>query len=365
MKKFAIAFLCFCISCTLFAQKDESLITKQMAAKVGYYFLKYPESLYIVDFEVPNNIKSRSEEIRILKDIFNHLKYVENFIGTSYRRHGLATAKQFFRQTFGDTPSESDLATKIACNWELKKEKEEGEAELKKEQEQWDNWTNEGAPLLPVSRLEIQPVVECQTVNAFKEALLNIPLESYYYRFIPYTDVDGFYGETISKTSTYEIQINADRTITLRSKEDYKKDIFNSMGLGVVTPGKYTFQKLNRDMEVPCITAVILEITAQEINPNHRFVFCKYDKKLGWVLNENFSTSETYKRKSSDIISLSEDEIEQLNYLLTLQKWDEKHKYFIEFTTYSLKARLIGVRNEVEIEIPNKVGFIKSHVKHW
>lgn len=364
MKNQLLTILLLCISCTLFAQ--ESMVTKSMAQKVGYFFLKNQGSLYIVDFEAPNHIRNKTEEVKVLKDICNHLDYVENFIGTSFRRHGHVKAKQFFDEVFGFTRTEINTASKIAWEWELKKEKDEESKELREEQDLWDKWSKDGSPVINYNQLERKPIIVCQNINDLKDTLTNIRLAFYYYKFLPMTSNNPRIDEnSITWTIPFDIQIDANHNITLRSDAEYKKVIFESLGLNLETPATYRFNKLGKSMEVPCKITIEIVMSATKINSEPRYVYCRNDKKEGWIIVDNSSVSDMYKKKSADKVILTDDEIQQLHYIIKHQDWDIKNKYYLGFHSYLIKAKLVGTKNEEEIELPNKVAFVSSQVKYW
>ena len=364
MKKQLSTFFLLFISCTLFAQ--ESMVTKSMAQKVGYFFLKNQGSLYIVDFEVPNRIRNKAEEVKVLKDICNHLDYVENFIGTSYRRHGHEMAKQFLEEVFGFTRTEINTASKIAWEWELKKEKEEDSKELREEQNLWNKWSKDGSPVINYNLLERKPIIVCQNINILKDTLTNIRLAFYYYKFLPMTSNNPRIDEnSITWTIPIDIQIDANHNITLLNDAEYKKVIFQSLGLSLESPGTYRFNKLGKSMEVPCKMTLEIVMSATKINSEPRYVYCKNDKKEGWIMIDNYSVSDMYNKKSTEKVILTDDEIQQLHYIINHQDWNTKNKYYLGFNNYSIKAKLVGTKNEEEIELPNKVAFASSQVKYW
>lgn len=159
-------------------EQQKSLVTRGMATKIAVVLLKSNVGgLEHVIFQTWNDITDLQTEAKILHDVYNHLDYIERFIVGIYNFYGVVDAGTVMHKYFVLNWEENLAAEKIYENWketendkarqkEIKKQQEN----LKREHEQYEEWTSTGIiPVMSESKVSKKAVLTAKTMGLWKE----------------------------------------------------------------------------------------------------------------------------------------------------------------------------------------------------
>ena len=390
-------------------QKQSTLVTRGMATKIAVVLLKSNlGGIEHVIFQSRNNIDNFKTEAKILYEIYDHLDYIERFIIGIFEYYGPDDAWIVFQKYFVLNYEENQITEKIYNNWvEARKEEarqaelKEKQEQLKQEKEQYDKWTSTGdIPAMSEGKVSQKAVLSAKTIELFKEKLLSFGNDFFYNHFIPTKDC---YGKekprgNVQSQIIFNLEIDKNNNVTLLdethkfydkndnyyiSTEQHEyQDLFQSLGITVLEPAKYTFVELNKTIDVPSKIKVILCLKASR-NYEYHCVVGKYDKKLnqwdfgnnnyemyreggGWQTIKGAYHEEHYTRlkHANDKGRMTDDEVEQLRYICSQQSWaEDTSKRVLSYVRYHIQVEITGLKDRIEIELPTKIGFSGSFDK--
>lgn len=391
-------------------QKQNTLVTKGMATKIAVVLLKSNiGGLEHVIFQSRNDIQDFKTEAKILYDIYNHLDYIERFIIGIFEYYGPNDTWVVFQKYFVLNYDENLITEKIYNNWvEARKEKarqaelEEKQEKLKREKEQYDKWTSTGdIPAMSEGKVSQKAVLSAKTIELFKEKLLSFGKDFYYKNFIPTKEC--YDGEkprgNVQSQIIFNLEIDKNNNVTLldethkfydknnnyiiTTEQHEYQDLFQSLGIAVLEPAKYTFEELNKTIDVPSKMKVTLCLKVSR-NYEYHCVVGKYDKKLNqwdfgnnkyemyreggeyWKLKTHYHYAHARpKREMPDGEGLmTENEVEQLRYICSQQSWaEDSNKRVLSFVRYHIQVEILGLEEKIEIELPSMIGFSGSFDK--
>lgn len=390
-------------------QTKGTLVTKGMATKIAVVLLKGDANAFEHKiFMMYNNIENLITEAKLLRDVYNNLDCIENFIIGIYEWCDKSQVTSYLHKTFVLDWDECVAAEKIYLNWvedrkeqAIRKELNEKQEELEKEQRQYDSWVSTGdIPTISEKKLSKKAVLSAKSLELFKEKILNVNDTFYYQRFLPTRD---FWGEekprrNIESLIEFNVEIDKHNNVTLQDetykfKNDFERgfqvmeqheyqDLFKSLGLIVLKPAQYTFKELNKTIDVPSRARIVIRLTASR-NDEFKCVIGNYNKKTKqWDFGKN--NYEMYIRdgewwtikgayhqehytRSKEIVSkgqMTDEEIEQLRYICNQKKWaDDTKKKVLSFVTYEVNVEVMGIEESIKINVPSKIGFAGSFEK--
>ena len=387
-----ILFLFIIILCSYFnvangqksiSQNRKSLVTRSMAEKVANSVKAYNSNLTTYFFSA-NNIENIIEGEKILYEITKHYDYVEKFIIDIIRIYGIESGWFIFKD-IGFTPTEYSISKQIYDNWEVKyteqKRKEElqkkkleklqKEQRKKEEQEKYDNWLNNGIPVLEEEQVSIPATIKANSDIINKQPNLIFPI--LYDNCIP---IEGFYNDQEFKKSViFNVKIGIDNSITLIDcQNDILRRLFDALEFCVISPAKYSFKELGKTVDVESTMSICLNFSVKVKKQNFKYVRVKRDKKSGlwssssWqyklVENDHLTAdleamTEYYTMKTTKVFT--DKESENLQYVINLQPWAKTgKKRLIGFCFYTITANCDALLDGKNIYITDKIGIIRS-----
>lgn len=387
---------------------QRTLVTKEMATKITGVLLHGNANAFEHKiFMISNNVQSLITEARLLKDVYNHLDCIENFIIGIYDWSGKTQAFSYFHKTFFLNWDECKITEQIYDNWidarkneEIEKKKLEQQDEQNKELELYSKWTSSGnIPAFSENKVSEKAILSAKTVDIFKDKLLKGNDTFFYQRFLPTSDFETKKPRrNIKSEIIFNIIIDKDNNISLQDEtykfsDDYGytfsqteqhnyQDLFESLGLAVVVPAKYTFKELNKTIDVPSKSKVIVQLTATR-NDEFKCVIGNYNKKekqwdFGnnefemykegsewWTVGKAYHEKHYTRGKKVDGKgTMTDDEISQLRCICSLKEWaEDSKKRVLSYVNYDVSIKVIGVEESISISIPGKVGFSGSFEK--
>ena len=391
-------------------QKQTTLVTKGMATKIAVVLLKSNlGGIEHVIFQSRNRIDNFKTEAKILYEIYDHLDYIERFIIGIFEYYGPDDAWIVFQKYFVLNYEENQITEKIYNNWlDARKEEvrqaelKEKQEQLKQEKEQYDKWTSTGdIPAISESKVSQKAVLSAKTIELFKEKILSLGNDFFYKNFIPTKDCyDGEIPRgNVQSQIIFNLEIDKNDNVTLLdethkfydknnnyfiSTEQHEyQDLFQSLGIAVLEPAKYTFKELNKTIDVPSKMKVTLCLKASR-NYEYHCVVGKYDKKLNqwdfdnnnyemyregegrWTIERNYRDAHVRPKRAKPEGEglMTDDEVEQLRYICSQQSWaEDTSKRVLSYVRYHIQVEITGLQDRIEINLPTKIGFSGSFDK--
>ncbi len=371
------------------AKQQKSLVTQSMAYKIANLALNNQGRIRYI-FCDANGLNDLRTTKTILYSIDEHPEYIENFIVAIFNIYGTGDGGFLAFDDIGFTPAEYDIAEKIYNNVHakeiaekkkqeaLKRQEEQRQKEIRKnkEQELFDEWTENGIPVLSEKQVTNKPVIIAKTIENFNDGLNNIDYMFFYDNFIP--TVQCSHWENKTKKLEFIVQVNPDKTIKLLNENSATDYHFGNLALEVSKPATYEFKELGKILSVPVKMTITITFTASRSKNDYGYALAKFDEKYGqwyftkkdYAYSENFpfdiNLNEIVKKyKFDDKKQFREDIAEQLQYLMGLQHWPTKAKSqrYIGFCEYNIEVETNDIDNKDWIKITNKAAIMDSFEK--
>ena len=372
-------------------KQTKTLVTKLMGQKIAERILYDRRSNFNrAMFNNANDIRTLRESDMILSNIEKHLDYAENFIVWLFDYYGTGDVGYIALKSFSFTPEEYKIAEKIYNNVHAKeieekkkqeaskRQEEQRQKEIRKnkEQELYDEWTENGIPVLSEKQVTNKPVIIAKTIENFNDGLNNIDYMFFYDNFIP--TVQCSHWENKTKKLEFIVQVNPDKTIKLLNENSATDYHFGNLALEVSKPATYEFKELGKILSVPVKMTITITFTASRSKNDYGYALAKFDEKYGqwyftkkdYAYSENFpfdiNLNEIVKKyKFDEKKQFREDIAEQLQYLMGLQHWPTKAKSqrYIGFCEYNIEVETNDIDNKDWIKITNKAAILDSFEK--
>ena len=242
------------------------------------------------------------------------------------------------------------------------------------EQEKYNDWEKNGAPVLTEADVMQMPVIYAKGVNNFNDGMNNVDFLFFYNDFIPTTQ--GKYENEIIKDLRFNVIVNPDKTVQLLDSGniDGMDYYFSNLELMATTPAVYEFKELGKKMNVPVQMQVVIQFRAICNKFDFGSINFVYDKKTDvWYTHQNkyehylnFHENPTLtnvKWKSDETKEIEDDASRQLQYLIGLQEWSKtSKKRHILFSEYTIEV-YTNIQNGDDFKITNKCCIRDSYEK--
>ncbi len=313
MKKVVAAILFLCMSCTLFAQGNKSLVTPQMAKKTAYLVSNNMGMVRGI-FQDANKLNSIQKTDELLSEIDKHLDCVENFCIALIKIYGTGDSGYLAFKDCGFTLQEFKIAEQIYENKRKEGERVAAEAkrkEVEREQALYDKWTKEG---IPSNITEIVGYKPSEFRMKSSELAKYIDFEL------------GFRQPFIDNEYTIETDKDGKMTITPNDKL-----IENGMFTLHYASG-YEFTNLNKKLIIPSKNTLRI-VEERQLAFSDKQIKIEWDKNQnGWVLAnpsefmEEIGSSTFYSIKPSLMIAITNtpgiDEHKKKKYTLSVTAYN-------------------------------------------